>query len=154
MRPGAPLSPVTGTPVLIQTGDADAYTDPVGGEKLVAFLPPEDARHVRLITHRGAGHGFNRDREAKVIDDPFAHNGKGGEVLMAFHPATAAAARAAMVGFFIKVLRPDLARPYFRSSRPMPGVRGIGRSEHAFYLTRAWSSGGSGWLLAVLIPPP
>ena len=112
MRPGALLSPMTGTPVLIQTGDADAYTDPGGEEKLVAFLPPEDARHVRLITHRGAGHGFNRDREAKVIDDPFAHNGKDGEVLMAFRPATAAAARAAMVGFFIEGLRRDLARPY------------------------------------------
>jgi dienelactone hydrolase len=104
--PGAPmaLSGLTGAPVLIQTGDADAYDDPDAGEALMAALAADDARHVRLITHPGAGHGFDRDREAKVINDPFAHKGKGGEVLMQFHPEAAHAARAALVAFFIETL--------------------------------------------------
>jgi dienelactone hydrolase len=106
MRPGGALSPLTGAPVLVQTGDADAYDDPDAGEKLMAFLPADDARHVRQITHSGAGHGFDRDREAKLITDPFAHNGQGGEVLMAFHPEAAQAARAAMGAFFVEALRP------------------------------------------------
>ncbi len=105
-EPAMALSPLTGAPVLIQTGEADAYDDPDAGEKLVAFLPAEDARCVRQITHKGAGHGFDRDREAQVITDPFAHNGRGGEVMMRFHPEAAEASRAAVTAFFVEALRP------------------------------------------------
>lgn len=102
-----PLSPMTGAPVLIQTGDADAYDAPDAGEALLASLPAEDARHVRVITHKGAGHGFDRDRPTMIINDPYAHNGKGGEVVMAFHREAAEAARKAVVGFFSEVLRAE-----------------------------------------------
>ena len=98
--PAMALTGLTGTPVLIQTGDADAYDDPDAGEKLVATLAPEDARHVRLRTHAGAGHGFDRDLPAKTITDPAAHNGAGGPVLMAFDPLAAVAARAEIAAFF------------------------------------------------------
>lgn len=104
--PGRPfeLSPLTGAPVLVQTGSADAYDDPDAGERFRAFLPAEDAAHVRVITHAGAGHGFDRDAPAMTITDPFSHNGAGGEVLMAYHAAAAAAARAAVVDFFRSAL--------------------------------------------------
>jgi dienelactone hydrolase len=98
--PAMALTGLTGAPVLIQTGDADTYDDPDAGEKLVAGLAPDDARHVRLRTHAGAGHGFDRDLPAKTITDPAAHNGAGGEVLMAFDPVAAMAARAEVAGFF------------------------------------------------------
>ena len=55
---------------------------------------------IRGITHKGAGHAFDRRGETKEINDPFAHKGKGGPVLMAFHPEAAEAARAANVAFF------------------------------------------------------
>jgi dienelactone hydrolase len=102
-----PLSPMTGAPVLIQTGDADAYDAPDAGEALLACLPADDARHVRVITHKGAGHGFDRDRPTMTINDPYAHNGKGGEVVMAFHREAAEAARTAVVRFFSEALRAE-----------------------------------------------
>jgi len=98
--PAMALTGLTGAPVLIQTGEIDAYDDPDAGEKLLASLAPEDAAHVRQRTHRGAGHGFDRDLPAKIINDPTAHNGAGGEVLMAFDPAAASAARTEIAAFF------------------------------------------------------
>jgi dienelactone hydrolase len=98
--PAMALTGLTGAPVLIQTGDADTYDDPDAGEKLLASLTPDDARHVRQRTHKGAGHGFDRDLPTKTINDPAAHSGAGGPVLMAFHHEAAWAARAEIVAFF------------------------------------------------------
>lgn len=99
-NPAMALKGLTGAPVLIQTGDADAYDHPDAGEKLVAGLEPADAGFVRQRTFRGAGHGFDRDLPAKTITDPASHNGAGGEVLMAFDAAAASAARAEIVSLF------------------------------------------------------
>ena len=100
---GFSLSDLTGAPILIQAGDADAYDDPDGLDQLMARLPPASRALIRPITHRGAGHGFDRDAPARTIVDPFAHKGKGGPVLMAHHPEAAMAARAANVAFFREV---------------------------------------------------
>jgi len=102
--PGFSLDELTGAPILIQTGDADAYDDPDGLDQLLARLPPASRALVRGITHKGAGHAFDRQGPAKEINDPFAHKGKGGPVTMAFHPEAAAAARAANVAFFEDIL--------------------------------------------------
>jgi dienelactone hydrolase len=98
--PGLTLAELTGAPILIQTGDADAYDDPDGLDQLLARLPDASRAVIRGITHPGAGHGFDRDAPARIIEDPFAHKGKGGPVLMAFHPKAAEAARKANVAFF------------------------------------------------------
>jgi dienelactone hydrolase len=98
--PGFSLDALTGEPILIQAGDADAYDDPDGLEQLLARLPPASRALIRGITHKAAGHGFDRDEPAITINDPFAHKGKGGPVLMAFHPEAAEAARTANVAFF------------------------------------------------------
>jgi len=98
--PGFSLDELTGSPILIQAGDADAYDDPDGLDQLLARLPPASRALIRAITHRGAGHGFDRQGETKEINDPFAHKGKGGPVTMAFHREAAEAARAANVAFF------------------------------------------------------
>jgi dienelactone hydrolase len=97
---GFSLADLTGAPVLIQAGDADAYDDPDGLDQLLGRLPPKSRALVTGITHKGAGHGFDRNSPARTINDPFAHKGKGGPVLMAFHPEAAAAARRANVAFF------------------------------------------------------
>lgn len=102
--PGLSLAGLTGAPILIQAGDADAYDDPDGLDQLLARLPPASRAVIRGITHPGAGHGFDRDRPAQTIHDPFAHKGAGGPVLMAFHRKAAEAARAANVAFFREAL--------------------------------------------------
>jgi dienelactone hydrolase len=102
--PGLSLAELTGSPILIQTGDADAYDDPDGLEQLLARLPEASRALIKGVTHPGAGHGFDRDAPARTIVDPFAHKGAGGEVLMAFHPAAAIAAREANVAFFKQTL--------------------------------------------------
>lgn len=100
VTPGMSLADLTGAPILIQAGDADAYDDPDGLDQLLARLPAASRALIRGITHPGAGHGFDRDAPARTIVDPFAHKGAGGPVLMAFHPSAAKAARAANVAFF------------------------------------------------------
>lgn len=100
---GLSLADLTGAPILIQTGDADAYDDPDGLGQLLARLPPASRALIRGVTHKGAGHGFDRDAPPQTIVDPFAHKGAGGPVLMAFHPEAAETARAANVAFFREV---------------------------------------------------
>lgn len=105
--PALALTDLTGAPILIQTGDADAYDAPDAGERLVASLRAANGDQVRGVTHAGATHGFDRDLPAQTIVDPYAHQGAGGEVPMAFHPAAAAAARAEVAGFFLRALKPS-----------------------------------------------
>ncbi|HEV2532544.1 dienelactone hydrolase family protein [Phenylobacterium sp.] len=102
--PGLSLADLTGAPVLIQTGDADAYDDPDGLDQLMARLPPASRAVIRGVTHPGAGHGFDRDLPAQTIVDPFAHKGQGGPVLMEFHPKAARRARELTVAFFEEAL--------------------------------------------------
>jgi len=102
--PALALTDLTGAPILIQTGDADAYDAPDGGEALVQALRAAGGAPVRGVTHAGAGHGFDRDLPAQTIVDPFAHRGAGGPVPMAFHRQAAEAARAEMARFFLDAL--------------------------------------------------
>ena len=101
--PTLALTDLTGAPILIQTGEADAYDTPGAGEALAASLKAKGA-DVEAITYPGATHGFDRDLPAQTINDPFAHQGAGGPVLMAFNPAAAAAARSAVAHFFQRTL--------------------------------------------------
>lgn len=102
--PRMALTDLTGAPILIQTGDADTYDHPDAGAKLAASLAGQGTAQVRNITYPGATHGFDRDLPAQTINDPFAHNGAGGPVLMEFNKAGAEAARSEVVGFFKSTL--------------------------------------------------
>ncbi len=105
--PRLALTDLTGAPILIQTGDADAYDHPDAGAKLTAELAARGEALVRGVTYRGATHGFDRDLPEQTINDPFAHNGAGGPVLMRFDPAAAEAARSEAVRFFLAALAPS-----------------------------------------------
>ena len=98
--PRMALTGLTGAPILIQTGDADTYDHPDAGDKLVAALTARGEAPVRGATYRGATHGFDRDLPPQTINDPFAHNGAGGPVLMQFDRPAAEAARGEVVRFF------------------------------------------------------
>ncbi len=102
--PGLSLRQLTGAPILIHAGETDAYDDPDGLDQLLARLPETARAHIKGVTHKGAGHGFDRDQPAVTIVDPFAHKGAGGPVVMAFHAEAAHAAREASVGFFLETL--------------------------------------------------
>jgi dienelactone hydrolase len=97
--PGHDFRDLTGAPVLIQAGGADAYDDADVTAGFMDALAPADRAHVELIVHAGATHAFDRDLAAKVITDPYAHKGAGGPVLFEFHPQAAAQARANLVAF-------------------------------------------------------
>ena len=101
--PALALTDLTGAPILIQTGDADTYDAPDGGERLLASLRESGATNVNGVTYRNAGHGFDRDLSEQTIVDPFAHEGRGGPVLMAFDAEAAEAARVENCRFFLEV---------------------------------------------------
>jgi len=117
--PALSLIDLGGAPILIQTGDADAYDPPGAAEALVIELRKSAAAEIRWLSHAGATHGFDRDLAPQTIQDPFSHGGAGGDVLMAHDPRAAAAARGEVADFFSRTLR---------ESRP-PGARD-GRPTH------------------------
>ena len=97
--PGHEFADLTGAPVLIQAGGADAYDDPEVCDAFLGSLAAVDQAHVTLVVHAGATHAFDRDLPAKTIHDPYAHKGKGGPVLFEFNPVATAEAQARLVGF-------------------------------------------------------
>lgn len=98
--PGHELRDLTGAPLLIHAGAADAYDTPEVCDAFLGGLAEADRAHVELVVHPGATHAFDRDMPAKTIHDPYAHNGKGGPVRFEFDPQAAAAASARMVEVF------------------------------------------------------
>ncbi len=100
--PGFEFAEFTGAPVFIQCGELDAYDRPDTGPKLAASLGSEAPVNVRV--YRDATHGFDREAPDMVVNDPFSHLGRGGEVLFAYNAEAAAEARAATLAFFRKAL--------------------------------------------------
>jgi len=102
--PALSLAGLTGAPILIQTGEADAYDPPGAAQALVAALQGQGSARIDWRSWPGANHGFDRDLPAQAITDPFSHGGAGGEVLMAFDEAAATGARVAVRDFFVQAL--------------------------------------------------
>lgn len=98
------LAGLTGAPILIQTGDADAYDPPGAASSLVEALRAQGSARVDWRSYAGANHGFDRDLPSQTITDPFSHGGAGGEVLMAFDAQAADAARAVARAFLADAL--------------------------------------------------
>ncbi|HEV2365817.1 MAG TPA: dienelactone hydrolase family protein [Caulobacteraceae bacterium] len=98
------LENLTPAPILILTGVEDAYDRAGAGPALAEKLIAAGHSRVRAVEYARAGHGFDRDLPPQTITDPFAHEGAGGEVVMAFEPDAARAAREEVVGFFLDAL--------------------------------------------------
>lgn len=103
--PAFSLEARTDAPILIQTGDADTYDAPGAGQRLIDVLRQQaGGGSAQGVAYADATHGFDRDLPTQVINDPFAHEGAGGPVTMAYHRVAARAARAAVVSFFSEAL--------------------------------------------------
>lgn len=98
--PGYEFKQFTGAPVLIQAGEIDTYDQPDTCPALVKSLGEAGGKIVTLKMYPGAGHGWDRTEPAMTIEDPYAHLGRGGKVLMENNPAVASTSRAATVAFF------------------------------------------------------
>lgn len=101
--PGFEFTDFTGAPILLQCGGADAYDEPDTGERLGRSVDAIAPGLMKVETYAGATHAFDRAAPDIIVNDPFAHMGKGGEVLFAHNPAAAESARAATVTFFLRV---------------------------------------------------
>lgn len=102
--PGFEFRDLTGAPILLQVGELDAYDPPGTPQRLRDAVEREAPGVLRLVSHAGATHAFDRTEPDKTVTDPFAHGGRGGEVLFAANPEAAARARAAAARFFAEIL--------------------------------------------------
>jgi dienelactone hydrolase len=96
---------LTGAPILLQCGGADDYDAPDAAAKLVAGLDPSDRAAMQTLVYPGATHAFDQvDEPARIVTDPLAHEGRGGEVRFTPNAQAGAAARAASAAFFRRTL--------------------------------------------------
>jgi dienelactone hydrolase len=96
---------LTGAPILLQCAGADDYDAPDAADALVNSLDGFDRDCLNVVIYPGATHAFDQVGEPpKVVTDPFAHQGRGGEVAFTPDPEAGRAARAATAEFFRRVL--------------------------------------------------
>ncbi len=98
--PGYAFADLVGAPVFIQCGECDQYDSPDSCRRLVDGLDDDARSHVSVRMYPGAHHAFNRLEPPIVVNDPFSHLGKGGQVRMVAEPMAAEASRQATVDFF------------------------------------------------------
>ena len=104
--PGFEFRELTGAPVFLQCGEADTYDEPDTGARLARSVAEFAPGVLSVETYKGATHAFDRSEPEIVVNDPFAHLGKGGEVRFAYNAEAAALARANTRDFFVRVLGP------------------------------------------------
>lgn len=90
----------TGSPVLIQAGELDAYDAPDSCLKLVQALPEDDQAFISVAMYQGATHAWDRLQPALTLYDPYAYLGKGGDVDIKPNRASAIKSRAKALRFF------------------------------------------------------
>lgn len=85
---------------LIISGNKDLYDNPDDCLKLIQTLNKDDLKKVNLIQLDNATHGFDNRKEASTFYDPYAFQGKGGDVPIAFNPQATKIAVDNIVKFF------------------------------------------------------
>lgn len=94
--PGLFFDDLTGNFVLIQIGDRDDYDD---GSKVCESLAAPFA-NVSVNVYKDAYHAWDRLQAAMTVNDPFSHQGAGGEVEIVPSPWRAFQSRYEVVRFF------------------------------------------------------
>jgi dienelactone hydrolase len=104
--PGYEFKDLVGAPVFIQAGTADTYDEPDRCTRLRESLPEPSRGLVDVHMYDGATHGWDRLEPDMTINDPFAHQGRGGPVAMLGDAKATEASVAAIVSYFSRVLKP------------------------------------------------
>jgi dienelactone hydrolase len=103
--PGYEFRDLTGAPILLQCGAADDYDAPDAAQMLAQSLDPSDRASLNVVVYPGATHAFDSvDEPARVVTDPLARQGRGGEVAFTPDPEGGAAARRQAAEFFRRTL--------------------------------------------------
>ena len=98
---------MSSSPMLIQVGTKDDYEDDEHAcDALVASWPAAARERTTVRYYEGATHAFDTQEPPRQFKDEFARGGRGGVVRISPTPNEAAAARAAVVAFFTKRLKP------------------------------------------------
>ena len=98
---------MSGSSMLIQVGTKDDYEDDERAcDALIGSWPAAARKRTTVRYYEGATHGFDTQDKPQQFNDEFAHGGKGGVVRMWPTPNDAAAARTALVAFFVEQLKP------------------------------------------------
>ena len=95
---------LVGAPVFIQAGTADTYDAPTSCTRLRDSLPQAARNLVEVRMYDGATHGWDRREADLTINDPYAHEGRGGPVAMHGDARVTQSSVAAVVEFFSRVL--------------------------------------------------
>lgn len=98
--PGYELAELTEAPVLLQAGGRDDYDAPDSCARQVESLPAASRARVELWVYPEATHAWDRLEPEVVVEDPVAHEGRGGPVRLTPSPHTATQSRQLLVDFF------------------------------------------------------
>lgn len=104
--PGYEFAELTGAPVFIQAGTADAYDRPDRCLTLQQSLPAPAQAIVSVRMHSGATHAWARREPDATINDPFSHEGQGGPVELRYSEPATRTSTEAVVAFFGNSLAP------------------------------------------------
>jgi len=98
--PGYEFNSFTGNPLLIQTGELDAYDEPDTCGKLVQSLQSASQEFIAVKVYPHATHAWDRLQPSMTVIDPYSHLGAGGEVEFVPNPGKAFQSRSNVVHFF------------------------------------------------------
>jgi len=98
--PGVKFNELSDGAMLIQTGELDDYDNPDSCPELVESLPDNQRSQIEIKVWPKAYHAWDRFAPTIIVDDPFAHQGKGGKVTLAANIETAKQSRQKAVSFF------------------------------------------------------
>lgn len=98
--PGYAFNDFTGSPLLIQAGELDAYDAPDSCQQLLDSLPAATQDFISLNVYQNATHAWDRLQPPMTVTDPYSHLGQGGEVEFIPNPPKAKLARIRALHFF------------------------------------------------------
>ncbi len=104
--PGYELNSVIDSPLLILSGELDAYDTPTSCEDWKRTLGEKDQENVDIIIYPRSHHAFNTSAAPVEVTDPFSHQGKGGQVMMKSNKRARRQSDRTMLKFFLNNLVP------------------------------------------------